>query len=174
MFHYLFFLSLYLSTYLSIYLFIYLSIYLSIYFRPQSLGDFNEAEEEGWNIERMSDNDIMDVSRIYYLSIYLSTYLIHLSIYLYIYLSIYLSTYLINPSTYLSIYLSRGGGLEHREDEHQRHHGRIWYFLSYALSIICRAGEPANFFPAPAPDFFFKRLRLRLLIFFPSGSGSCF
>ena len=30
-----------------------------------------------------------------------------------------------------------------------------------------RAGEPANFFPVPAPDFFFKRLRLRLLIFFP-------
>ena len=36
--------------------------------------------------------------------------------------------------------------------------------------IFSRAGEPANFFPAPAPHFFFKRLRL--LIFFPSGSGS--
>ena len=32
--------------------------------------------------------------------------------------------------------------------------------------------EPANFLAAPAPDFFFKRLRLSLLIFFPSGSGS--
>ena len=40
--------------------------------------------------------------------------------------------------------------------------------------VVSRAGEPANFFPAPAPDFFFKRLRLRLLIFFPIGSGSCF
>ena len=35
-----------------------------------------------------------------------------------------------------------------------------------------RAGEPANFFsapapaPAPAPDFFPNRLRLRLLVFF--------
>ena len=35
-----------------------------------------------------------------------------------------------------------------------------------------RAREPANFLAAPAPDFFFKQLRL--LIFFPSGSGSCF
>ena len=40
------------------------------------------------------------------------------------------------------------------------------------LSIqYIRAGEPAIFLSAPAPalDFFFKRLRL--LIFFPSGSG---
>ena len=33
-------------------------------------------------------------------------------------------------------------------------------------NVVSRAGEPANFFsapaPAPAPDFFFKRLRLRL------------
>jgi len=28
--------------------------------RPNSLGDFNEAEEESWNIDKMSDNDIMD------------------------------------------------------------------------------------------------------------------
>ena len=33
-----------------------------------------------------------------------------------------------------------------------------------------RAGEPANFFAATAPDFFIKRLRL--LIFFPSGSSA--
>ena len=47
---------------------------------------------------------------------------------------------------------------------------------NYRVLYICRAGEPANFFsapaPAPAPHFFFKRLRLRLLIFFSSGSGS--
>ena len=36
--------------------------------------------------------------------------------------------------------------------------------------VTTRAGEPANSFPAPAPDFFFKRLRL--LVFFSSGSGS--
>ena len=30
--------------------------------RPNSLGDFNEAEEEGWNIGQMSDNDILNVS----------------------------------------------------------------------------------------------------------------
>ena len=42
--------------------------------------------------------------------------------------------------------------------------------LAPDTSAASRAGEPANFFPAPAPDFFFKRLRL--LIFFPSGSGS--
>ena len=30
--------------------------------------------------------------------------------------------------------------------------------------------EPANFFAAPAPDFFSKRLQL--LVFFSSGSGS--
>ena len=29
--------------------------------RPNSLGDFNEAEEEGWNIGQMSDNDILNV-----------------------------------------------------------------------------------------------------------------
>ena len=30
---------------------------------------------------------------------------------------------------------------------------------------MARAGEPANFLAAPAPHFFFKRLRLRLLVF---------
>ena len=43
-----------------------------------------------------------------------------------------------------------------------------------------RAGEPANFFSAPAPDFFFQAApapdffpkRLRLLVFFSSGSSS--
>ena len=30
-----------------------------------------------------------------------------------------------------------------------------------------RAGESANFLAAPAPDFFFKLLRIRLRIFFP-------
>ena len=52
--------------------------------------------------------------------------------------------------------------------------------------VICRAGEPEHFLAAPAPDpcFFFKRLRLRPLVFFQaapapapynflSGSGSC-
>ena len=29
--------------------------------RPNSLGDFNEAEEVGWNIGQMSDNDILNV-----------------------------------------------------------------------------------------------------------------
>ena len=29
--------------------------------RPNSLGDFNEAEEESWNIGQMSDDDIMQV-----------------------------------------------------------------------------------------------------------------
>ena len=40
--------------------------------------------------------------------------------------------------------------------------------------LVFKAGEPANFLaaPAPAPDFFVKQLRL--LIFFLSGSGSCF
>ena len=48
--------------------------------------------------------------------------------------------------------------------------------------LLIRAGEPANFLAAPAlsPDFFFQAApapdffpkRLRLLIFFPSGSGS--
>ena len=39
-----------------------------------------------------------------------------------------------------------------------------------------RAEELANFLAAPAPEFFFKRLRLWLLFFFSSGSGSgsCF
>ena len=50
------------------------------------------------------------------------------------------------------------------------------YYLHLFQTVSARAGEPANFFsaPAPAPDFFFKRLRLRLrlLIFFPTGSGS--
>ena len=32
------------------------------------------------------------------------------------------------------------------------------------IGLKIRAGEPANFLAAPAPDFFFKRLRL--LIFF--------
>ena len=41
-----------------------------------------------------------------------------------------------------------------------------------SYEALIRAGEPANFLAAPAPDFFFKRLRL--LIFFPSGSGSWF
>ena len=47
------------------------------------------------------------------------------------------------------------------------------FFPLFSL-VFPRAGEPANFLaaPAPAPDFFFKRLQL--LIFFPSGSGSCF
>ena len=36
--------------------------------------------------------------------------------------------------------------------------------------VFCRAGEPANFLAAPAPDFFPKLLRL--LVFFSSGSGS--
>ena len=40
--------------------------------------------------------------------------------------------------------------------------------------VSYRAGEPENFLAAPAPDFIFKRLRLRLLIFFPSGSGYFF
>ena len=44
--------------------------------------------------------------------------------------------------------------------------------LKVGLIVLYRAGEPANFLAAPAPDFFFKRLRLRLLIFSPSGSGS--
>ena len=35
---------------------------------------------------------------------------------------------------------------------------------------IARVGEPANFLAAPAPDFYFKRLRV--LIVLPSGSGS--
>ena len=45
--------------------------------------------------------------------------------------------------------------------------------------IFSRAGEPANFFAAPAPDFFFKRLRLLIFSqaapapdFYPGGSGS--
>ena len=38
------------------------------------------------------------------------------------------------------------------------------------LQLETKAGEPANFLAAPAPDFFLKQLRL--LIFFPSGSGS--
>ena len=41
-----------------------------------------------------------------------------------------------------------------------------------SYEALIRAGEPANFLAALAPDFFFKRLRL--LIFFPSGSGSWF
>ena len=32
--------------------------------------------------------------------------------------------------------------------------------------VKVRAGEPANILAAPAPYFFFKRLRLRLLVFF--------
>ena len=54
---------------------------------------------------------------------------------------------------------------------------RYFFFLTSPFSHIylyiyvkINAGEPANFSSAPAPDFFFKRLRL--LIFFPSGSGS--
>ena len=35
-----------------------------------------------------------------------------------------------------------------------------------------RAGEPANFLAAPAPDFFSKKLRIGLVVFFSSGSGS--
>ena len=42
--------------------------------------------------------------------------------------------------------------------------------LTMVLSTIFRAGEPANFLAAPAPDFFPKRPRL--LVFFSSGSGS--
>ena len=46
--------------------------------------------------------------------------------------------------------------------------------------VTTRAREPANSFPAPAPDFFFQAApapnifpkRLRLLFFFSSGSGS--
>ena len=33
--------------------------------RPTSLSDFNEAEEESWSIDRMSDKDIMDVSLLF-------------------------------------------------------------------------------------------------------------
>ena len=41
---------------------------------------------------------------------------------------------------------------------------------------LSRAGEPANFLavPALAPDFFFNRLRLLILFPSGSGSGSCF
>ena len=49
------------------------------------------------------------------------------------------------------------------------HLGRQEFFQAWLSS---RAGEPANFLAAPAPDCFFKRLRLRPLIFFPSGFGS--
>ena len=52
----------------------------------------------------------------------------------------------------------------------------------FNIILSYRAGEPANFFPgswlffqaapAPAPDFFPKRLRLRFLVFLSSGSGS--
>ena len=34
--------------------------------RPTSLSDFNEAEEESWSIDRMSDKDIMDVRSLFY------------------------------------------------------------------------------------------------------------
>ena len=34
------------------------------------------------------------------------------------------------------------------------------------INIFFRAGEPANFCRVPAPDFFFKRLGLRLMVFF--------
>ena len=34
--------------------------------RPTSFSDFNEAEEESWSIDRMSDKDIMDVRSIFY------------------------------------------------------------------------------------------------------------
>ena len=37
-----------------------------------------------------------------------------------------------------------------------------------------RAGEPANFLLAPAPEFFFKRLRLLILFLSSSGSASWF
>ena len=46
--------------------------------------------------------------------------------------------------------------------------GRICFpvFLQNFLKFISRAGETANYLAAPAPDFYFKRLRLRLLLFF--------
>ena len=54
-----------------------------------------------------------------------------------------------------------------------------YHFFRNTLSHYCfsrtlptRAGEPVNFLAAPAPDFFFKRLRL--LIFSPSGFSSWF
>ena len=56
---------------------------------------------------------------------------------------------------------------------HLRQLGRN--FIRFCVTLctdMTRAGELANFLAAPAPDFFFKRLRLRLLIFFPSRSGS--
>ena len=34
--------------------------------------------------------------------------------------------------------------------------------------LIIRAGEPANFLAAPAPDFFFKRLRLLIFLATPA------
>ena len=40
------------------------------------------------------------------------------------------------------------------------------------VSLKSRAGETANILAAPSPDFTFKRLRLP--IFFPSGSDSLF
>ena len=45
------------------------------------------------------------------------------------------------------------------------HKNMSLYDLYKKYKVYVRAGEPANFFSAPAPDFFFKRLRL--LIFFP-------
>ena len=41
--------------------------------------------------------------------------------------------------------------------------GRVGRQVHNSLFILnSRAGEPANFLAAPAPDFFIKRLRLRL------------
>ena len=47
--------------------------------------------------------------------------------------------------------------------------GKPGYLKIHILITFFRAGEPANFLAAPAPDFF---KRLRHLIFFPNGSGS--
>ena len=48
-----------------------------------------------------------------------------------------------------------------------------WHYVTFFSFLKSRAEEPPNFLlvPALAPDFFPKRLRLRLLVFFPSGSG---
>jgi len=54
---------------------------------------------------------------------------------------------------------------------------QLVFFCHFKIHVRARwAEEPANFLAAPAlaltPDFFSKRLQLRLLFFFSNGSGS--